>query len=830
MKLYDEIKQCINCVELATELGLELHKNGDTYRCPSFVHEGKNPNSVIVSEDSWFSFSDGVGGDVTDMLAYAVYGGDKSQAFREMCQRFNLSFNETQYKQDYREWNTAILQWHNELTDEDREYLHNRKITDATIDGMYIGSHTFNEKLSSGEVVEVPRLIVPIFKNNNCVYYCARNRSEYNVVKYKKPYLEEAFKENALYGLDTLNRNETYVDNDTIVIAEGVFDFLTFYQEGYRVLSSATRLSNKQTEYLCKIAKKFKKVVICYDNDERGIQFTINTARQLFNHNIAFDIINIPKTYGKDVSDCYCSGINPNMLLSQYSIEGNLWYLKTTIHDIDEMMEFIYKAHSPYMSRVKKKAIITYAKEVLDADSEEMKEIRKELSRGKTNDEYAYEFLSNYDYTLRCNPTLGFYRYVATHWEHIDDATVRKGIMNMFDVPYTLETNILNKVKTITYDNTLPNQVNCLNLKNGTLYFTENPLEGYYKFSRKRNPDDFNDYVLNYEYEEHAYNQDWVDFLNSITSSDEKLINRLGEYFGSVFMAHSIQDKAYLFYGDGSNGKSVLTKVLSAMLGGEKLCSTLELSRLGGRFDTLQLLGKYVNFCHEATSDIKEAEPVFKAITSNDVISTDVKGKPRLEFTPRCKIFIDCNELPRANKSNGGWLRRFDGTKHKFINTFTADEAKVDGVHVLRAITGLEGLLCSDEVLPSVLKWSINGYIRLINNSYKFSEIESDKELEYEFAIESNHVIEFLNEFDWKDNGLTLDSIRLNRLHELYCAWCEACNYRVAGRNTFYKNLTSAVRFLNDREDSKLRFYEEHRYKFLKKEPKNGGGFKLMKF
>ena len=102
MKLYDEIKQNINCVELATELGIELHKNGGTYRCPSFIHDGQNPNSVMVSEDSWFSFSDGVGGDVTDMLAYAKYDGDKSMAFKDMCSRFNLAFNDTEYKQNYR--------------------------------------------------------------------------------------------------------------------------------------------------------------------------------------------------------------------------------------------------------------------------------------------------------------------------------------------------------------------------------------------------------------------------------------------------------------------------------------------------------------------------------------------------------------------------------------------------------------------------------------------------------------------------------------------------------------------------------------------------------
>ncbi len=81
------------------------------------------------------------------MLAYAKYDGDKSMAFKDMCHRFNLAFNDTEYKQNYREWNNAILQWHNDLTDDDIDYLHQRKINDSTINNLYIGSHTFKEKL-----------------------------------------------------------------------------------------------------------------------------------------------------------------------------------------------------------------------------------------------------------------------------------------------------------------------------------------------------------------------------------------------------------------------------------------------------------------------------------------------------------------------------------------------------------------------------------------------------------------------------------------------------------------------------------------------------------
>ena len=119
---------------------------------------------------------------------------------------------------------------------------------------------------------------------------------------------------------------------------------------------------------------------------------------------------------------------------------------------------------------------------------------------------------------------------------------------------------------------------------------------------------------------------------------------------------------------------------------------------------------------------------------------------------------------------------------------------------VLSVFNGIDTLLTSDEVLPAVLWWSIGGYVRLIENGYKFSEIDEDKDLEYEFAIESNHVIEFLNEFDWVDNGMTLTSMRANRVYEIYKEWCDECRYRVSGRNTFYKNLKGAITYFDGTE------------------------------
>lgn len=794
MQLYKTIREHINCFDLAQEYALDLIKDGDNYRTSSFIHEGTNKASTIISREWWYSFSDGIGGDVTDMLAYLKYDGNKILAFHEMLSRFHI--NSDKFSADeYRRWYDGIQSWHDSLTQQDREYLHSRGITDKTISDLKIGSHVFLEKLKNGETVNVSRLIVPIFKNGIPVYYTARNRSNYDVSKYKKPFMNDEkyyFREKNLYGLDTLSKN-----SDNLFIVEGVFDFLTFYQHNYSVLSNAGRPDNSQIKYIGQVAKKFQKTYVCFDNDDEGIKFSIAVSKELFNRNIDFDIILIPKSYNghdlKDVSDCYCNGILPTTMISEFSKNGVEWYLKNTFKNVDELFDYIASAHTPYMSRQKKQTIL----ELFKLDRDEMKELKKYLYRGKTQDEYATEFINRCGYDIRYASSLGFYKYTGTHWKKLDMLDLGYDLMQMFSLSDSVQKAIISKLAYLVPHDKLPNQVNCLNLRNGTLYFTEDMRENFYHFSKSRNKEDFCDYVLDYDYNPHAISQDWFDFLDSITSGDKKLINRFGEYFGSVFMNESINDKAYLFYGDGGNGKSILMKVLSAMLGGGKLCSNVEFSMLSQRFSPIRLFGKYVNFCHEASSDIKESEEIFKCITSNDEIYADIKGKEGISFIPRCKIFIDCNELPRSKHQNGGWNRRFAGTIHKLKNRFTDNENEIDNTTVFPAIIGLNELLTCDECLSAVLNWSIEGYARLIQNGYRFSDINDDIKLEYEFKSKGNNVMDFFVDFDWKVNGLTLDTIRVTEIFDAYLRWCEEVNispqYRYS-RKLFKKKIEEVIK------------------------------------
>ncbi|MCB5496056.1 toprim domain-containing protein, partial [Mediterraneibacter gnavus] len=84
-------------------------------------------------------------------------------------------------------------------------------------------------------------------------------------------------------------------DKSVLVLAEGAFDYLSFYQENYAVLSMAGgTFSKKQTKHILQIAKNFDKVLLTFDNDKSGGQFTVSMAKKLFSYHIPFIVSRPP--------------------------------------------------------------------------------------------------------------------------------------------------------------------------------------------------------------------------------------------------------------------------------------------------------------------------------------------------------------------------------------------------------------------------------------------------------------------------------------------------------------------------------------------------------
>ena len=88
-------------------------------------------------------------------------------------------------------------------------------------------------------------MVIPYWKNGAIVYFVSRSRPDckYPESKYRKMKIDE-YNDHCPWGLDTLNRQ-----SDVLIIAEGAFDAMSAYQQGYPVLSAITgHFSSKQLQ------------------------------------------------------------------------------------------------------------------------------------------------------------------------------------------------------------------------------------------------------------------------------------------------------------------------------------------------------------------------------------------------------------------------------------------------------------------------------------------------------------------------------------------------------------------------------------------------------
>lgn len=133
------IKSRISCVDYARSQGLPVTKSGGRIRSP-LRPEASNPTSFLVSDDFYFDFGVGQGGDVIDLAAALNFQGDRGAAIRELARLTNVdSEKSTEWVKYTKSLNAEIEHYHRQLTDDDRKYIHSRGITDETISRLKLG-------------------------------------------------------------------------------------------------------------------------------------------------------------------------------------------------------------------------------------------------------------------------------------------------------------------------------------------------------------------------------------------------------------------------------------------------------------------------------------------------------------------------------------------------------------------------------------------------------------------------------------------------------------------------------------------------------------------
>lgn len=762
--MYDTalIKQRISCVDVAQRCGLPIQRSGD--RCVSPLRPGAtNASSFCVDDDFWYDFGDSRGGDCIDLLAELQFSGDRGAAIRELAALTGVT--DANPRSDA--WITytqnlcnQIAYWHTQLTPDDYDYLHSRGINDDTIESLKIG-RTANGRLS-----------IPYFKNGYVAYYCTRHLpgGAYPESKYRKQTRDD-YNEHVPWGLETLSR-----DGETLVIAEGAFDAISFWQDQYPVLSAITGFFSKsQIPTVLAAARKFKRVFIVYDDDSRtsnaGAKFTMRMSELLTRNRIPFIVGTVPTPY-HDISEYYAAGGDLSRIID--AAEPGINYIATRFTEFSELETFIYTV-ARHTKRTAMDDLMSALQATRRWNDAALKTLFKSATTAPPETIITDEIMRSHQ--LVYIPSVGFYEYDGGVWtKHPDDVIcsyVDKTLGEFSTYQRVRAITGLLKTRALRHDIVF-NAKPVWNFVNGTLELETGVF-------RDHNPSDYCSVQSSYPYDPNATYDAWTRFIDDITAGDPKAAELLQLIPGYTLMQDSRYERGFVLSGNGSNGKSKYLEILRRLFSDSSgsTVSHLPPRALLDKFRLIQLRESIINIAGEIRSDLRDVEELIKSIISGEPQTACYKSKDFVTFTPRTKLIYATNSQLSSGDTSEGLTRRLIMVDFKV--SFVDNPDPNDPYQRQKNVDILDDL--SHELNSGgVFNWAYEGY-KLLRTVGYFTETDDQAELLQDFRRSSNPILVF-----WEDtNHSYADSFTNGEIYHNYLQWCVDNGERPGTANTFHR-------------------------------------------
>lgn len=298
MDAIEYIKHNVNPVSLLEKYTNNISVSGKDIRCCCPIHKGNNSTAFVfnMANGLWYCHTQcKTGGDIID-LVMLLENKSFTDAITHIANTFNIDLTNLEIKQRTESYLKEQKQWIETMRSINKKDIfqvfdmsvlgklydikHYRQFTSDTL-------NTFGIKYCQNN----KRIVVPIFNQNKIVGVTMRRTDNHPAKWIHQP--SGLCVGNILYNLDNVKQNET------IIIVEGVWDVLNYWQLGYEnvICTFGCKATDVQIK---KIIQTTYDVVIAYDNDSAGISGThklINQLKKTTNVHIA----NIPDT--KDIGE-----------------------------------------------------------------------------------------------------------------------------------------------------------------------------------------------------------------------------------------------------------------------------------------------------------------------------------------------------------------------------------------------------------------------------------------------------------------------------------------------------------------------------------------------
>ena len=747
------IKSRINCVTFARQNNLPITKSGD--RCVSPLRGGaKNPTSFVVYDDFYYDFASGSGGDVIELCASLNHDGDRGAAIRELATLTGVASDKN--SDNSRGWleythhlNAQTAYYNTQLTDDDRQYLHSRGLSDGDISRLLIG------RVTDGPLRG--RLFIPYFSGADgyVCYYATRSLpgGAFPENKYMKQKRDE-HSQHLPWGLQTLNR-----ESDTLVIAEGYFDAVSFEIQGYPVLSAITgRFSREQLPVVLSVARKFKRVFIVYDNDTRthaGDSFAQTMSEILTRNRIPFVVGTVPPPY-HDISEYYADGGNLASIIE--TAEPGISYIATRITDFSELERYVYTV-ARHTKRTALDELHATLKTSRRWDSDALKSLFKAAVTAPPENIVADEIINSHKLVFL--PKIGFYEYNLGVWNRVDDTLIKLYIDSAYGEFSTAQRanavcNLV-KIRALQTDIQFDKQP-VWNFINGTLELETGVF-------RDHNPNDYCSMQASYPYNPDASYDSWARFIDDVMAGDPKSSELLQLYTGYVFDPTCRYERALVLSGNGSNGKTRFLEILRLLFSASQYAvSHLTPRTMLDKFQAIQLRESIVNIAGEIRSDLRDAEEKLKSVISGEPMSACYKGQDFVNFSPRTKLIFATNAQLSSGDTSEGLTRRLLMVHHKV--SFVDNPDPNNPYERLKNVDIMDELI--DELNSGgIFNWAYEGY-KLLNTVGYFTETDDQANLIQDFRRSSNPILVFYEDTCHR----YADSFSNQEIYRDYQQWC----------------------------------------------------------
>ena len=279
---------------------------------------------------------------------------------------------------------------------------------------------------------------------------------------------------------------------------------------------------------------------------------------------------------------------------------------------------------------------------------------------------------------------------------------------------------------------------------------------------------------INAEFKEDVYDESVDKMLNKISCNSKEIRMLLEEMIGYCLIPTSKFQKAFILFGDGSNGKSSFLDMVIALLG-ENNVSSLSLKELNHNFKLSEITSKMANIGDDISDEYLTDSSIFKKLVTGEEITVDKKNEQPYKIRNVAKMIFAANNLPATYDKSNGMMRRLA------IIPFNAIIKKTDPDYDPFIIDKLT----TEKAKSYLLKLGVDGIRRVFENN-KFTEPQEVVEMIEEYAKENNNVLQFLDNINVENK----ESQSVYNDYKLWCVENGVMNYKIRKFNSEIRSHT----------------------------------------